>query len=189
MKRLPNRYIKLSLPLSTVRQVCGQLTPSEELALLWLWDWPLLLGWPRPIIWLGYRIDARRSAVRLWGVDSSGTLIIVEIKIDRGKAPDPFESLIFEVESSSTNLKSTADSLPYEWRKWIANNPNPVLFGVVASIRSRFSLSHKARKNLQELQKLVGDERVLLRVMSATLDSQELRVRQRSPGLTVQPAR
>jgi hypothetical protein len=168
--------------------MCGQLTPSEKLALFWLWDWPRLLGWPRPIIWLGYRIDTRRSAVRLWGVDSIGTLIIVEIKIDRGEAPDPFESLVFEVESSSTNRKWPTGSLRQEWRKWIARNPNPVLFGVVASIRSRFSLSRKARKNLQQLQKRVGDERVLLRVMNATLDSQELLVRQRSPELTIEPA-
>jgi hypothetical protein len=181
MKRLPNRYIKFLLPLST-RVACGQLTPTEELALLWLWDWPLLLGWARPIIWLGHRIEARRSGVRLWGVDSIATLIIVEIKIDRGKAPDPFESLVFEVESSSTKFKCPADSLPEEWRKWITENANPVLFGVVASVRSRFSLSPKARRNLQQLQKRVGDERVLLRVMNATLESQELRVRQRSPG-------
>lgn len=189
MKKLPNRHIKLSLPISEMREVGGHLTPSEKLALVWLLDWPRLLGWPRPIIWLGYRIDAQRSAVRLWGLDAIGTLIIVEIKIDRGDAPDPFESLVVEVESSSTDRDGPVDSLRQEWRKWIARYPHPVLFGVVASMRSRFSLSRKARKNLKQLQKRVGDERVLLRVMSATLDSQELRVRQRSPGLTIEPAR
>ena len=185
MKRLPNRHIKLSLPISDLREVRGHLTPSEKLALVWLLDWPRLLGWPRPIIWLGDRIDAQRAAVRLWGLDSIGTLIIVEIKIDRGEAPDPFESLVFEVESSPTNREWPADSLRQEWRKWIARNPHPVLFGVVASIRSRFSLSRKARKNLKQLQQRVGNERVLLRVMSATLDAQKLRVQQRSPRLTI----
>ncbi len=189
MKRLPNRHVKFLLPPSTGRVVRGRLTPSEELALLWLWDRPWLLGWPRPIIWVGHRIDTRRSVVRLWGIDSIGTAIIVAIKIDRGEAADPLESLIFEVESFSTDRKRLEDSLSDEWRKWFATNRNPVLFGVVASIRPRFSLSRKAWKTLRELQKRVGDECVLLRVMSATLDSQELRVRQRSPGLTVQPAR
>lgn len=189
MKRLPNRYVQLSLPISDLREVRGHLMPSEKLALVWLLDWPRLLGWPRPIIWLGDRIDAQRSAVRLWGLDSIATLIIVEIKIDRGEAPDPFESLVCEVESSSTNRESPADSLRQEWRNWIAGNPRPVLFGVVASIRSRFSLSRKAKRNVKQLQKCVGDEHVLLRVMSATIDSEKMRVQQRSPRLTIETAR
>lgn len=189
MKRLPNRHIKVSLPSSDMREVRGHLTPSEKMVLLWLLDRPRLLGWPQPIIWLGYRVDTQRSAVRLWGIDSIATLIIVEIKIDRGEAPDPFESLVLEVESSPTDRKLPADSLSQEWRRWIAGNSRPVLFGIVVSIRSRFCLSRKAWKNLRQLQKWVGDERVVLRVMNVTLDSQELRVRQRSPELTTEPMR
>lgn len=209
MKHLPNRYINVQLPAPTVRVVCGQLTPSEEFALFWLWDWPRLLGWPLPIVWLRYRIDARRSAARLWGIDSSGALIIVEIRIDRGEIPDPFESLVFEVKRPSTNREWTAEALRQKWRKWSVGdrrntqesrversldrrddtgNPQPVFFGVVVSIRTGFRLSRKAAKNLQQLQKRVGDERVLLRVMSATIDSEKMRVQQRSPRLKTEAA-
>jgi hypothetical protein len=197
MKQLPNRYINVQLPISTVRVACGQLTPSEEFALFWLWDWPRLLGWPLPIVWLRYRIDARRSSARLWGVDSSGSLIIVEIRIDRGEAPDPFDTLVFDVKSSATNREWTAESLRQQWRKWSARkgsddqdrrversldrrhdigNPHPVFFGVIGSIRRGFRLSQKAMRNFEQLQKRVGTERVLVRVMSATLDARRLRV-------------
>jgi len=174
----------------------GVLTPSEEEASSWLLQSPRLLDWPRKINWLACRIDTRKSASRLWGVDSSGSLIIVEIRIDRGEAPDPFERLVFEFKKQASNREWTAESLRQKWRKWSVmdhsnasrversldrrndtGNPHPVFFGVVASIRSEFHLSPKATKNLQQLQKRVGDERVLLRVMNATLDAQKLRVR------------
>lgn len=48
-------------------------------------------------------------------------------------------------------------------------NPLPVFVGVVASVQSGFSLSPKALKNLELLQKHLGSERVLLRVISARL--------------------
>jgi hypothetical protein len=180
----------------------GELTPTEEEASSWLWHSPRLLDWPRNISWLGSRVHARKSAARLWGVDSTGSLIIVEIKIDRGEAPDPFESLVFDVKRRSTNREWTAESLRREWRKWYTSdrsdphqrrverslnrrndvgNPHPVFFGVVASIRSKFRLSQKATKNLEQLQKRLGDERVLLRVMSATLDAGKLRVQCKAP--------
>ena len=200
MKRLPNRYINVQLPISTMRVACGQLAPSEDFALFWLWDWPRLVGWPRNINWLWSSIDARKSAAALTGIDSIASLIRVEIRTDRGDEPDPFEKLVFEVKDGSLNRNSTAESLREKWRKccsrdagfaqigWRRNvdrllelrsdlgNPPPVLVGVVASTRYGFRLSPKTLRNFATLQRHVGHERVLSRVISATLGLGGLRV-------------
>ncbi len=63
-------------------------------------------------------------------------------------------------------------------------NPAPVFFGLIASPRPDFRLSRKAWKNLKTLQKQVGDERVGLRVISATIGSRLVRVQCRTPEST-----
>jgi hypothetical protein len=122
----------------------GKLTPSEEEASTWQWKSPRLLDWPRMINWLGSRIDARKSAARLWGIDSSGMLIIVEIKIDRGEASDPFERLVFDVKRPPTNLEWTAESLREQWRKWSARDRSDAESGVsnVHSIAAAIPVVH-----------------------------------------------
>ncbi len=197
---MKSRYAYLSSFATT-----GVLTPTEEEASRWLWDSPRLLDWPRNINWLSSRIEARRSIACLLGIDSIGSLIIVEIAVDRGDAPDPFENLLFEIKSSSSNRNWTAESLREKWQKRGAGhpldplrskersierrldlrealgNPPPVFVGVVASTRLEFRLSTKATKNLEKLRKRVGDERVLLRVLSGTLDFRGLRIQCRTP--------
>ena len=53
-------------------------------------------------------------------------------------------------------------------------NPPPVFVGVVASPQPGFSLSTKALKSLDLLQKHLGSDRVLLRVISARLTAKGL---------------
>lgn len=183
----------------------GDLTPTEEEASRWLWDSPRLLDWPRNISWLSSRSEVRRSAARLLGLDSIGSLIVVEIMVDKGEAPNPFESLVFEVKSSSSHRDWTAEVLREKWRKSCARhsldalriceqrverkldlrdalgNPPPVFVGVVATTRLGFRLSPKATKSFEQLQKRVGEERVLLRLISGSLDFRGLRIRCGTP--------
>lgn len=63
---------------------------GETRALLWLWAWPELLLWPRPVSWLFPQVNEPPSVPGdLWGIDSAGELIIVEAKT-RGLPSDPF---------------------------------------------------------------------------------------------------
>lgn len=206
MKPLPSRYAYVLPPIPTVRGRVGELVPSEESTSFWLWQKPELLGWPRNINWLRSRVEARRSAAGLWGIDSTGTLIIVEIRIDRGQAPDPFDNLIVDVKKASMNSDWTAEALQEQWRKCCAKfpcyrdndahlrnverllgvrhllgNPLPVVVGLIASVRSEFRLSRKAMKNFEQLQKRFGYERVLVRVINGTLDFRGLRVKCKTP--------
>jgi len=176
----------------------GELIPTEEEASSWLWVSPQLLDWPHKIHWLWSQVDSRKSVARLWGIDTTGTLIIVEIRKDRGNAPDPFGDLVLEVKGSSMDRDWTAEALRERWRKcWLgepletthgrsverllkrrnnSGNPHPVLVGVVASTQQEFRLSAKAQRNFEQLRKRFGDERVRLRVISGTFNSRGLRV-------------
>ena len=200
----------------------GELTPTEEEAASWLWASPRLLAWPLNIIWLWSRVDTRRAAASLYGLDSAASLMRVEINIDRAP-PDPFARLVLEMKSASRQRDSTAEVLYEKWRKCRARNsygraasrwfqcrygsditppkdtyersverllelrqalgnPHPVLVGVVGSTRTGFRLSPEARRSFEQLQKRVGDERVLLRVISGTLDAKGgLRVQCQTP--------
>lgn len=167
----------------------GELTPTEEEAATWLLQLPQLLDWPHEIYWLWPELDQRNYVARLWGVDSSGTLIIVEIRRDRD-LPDPYEGFVFEIKSGWMDHDWTAQVLLKKWRKyWTAQscvpanapkivkalrkrarvgNPHPVLIGVIASTQKGFRLSSKARKSFEWLQKRVGHERVRLSVVRGT---------------------
>ena len=157
-----------------------------------------MLDWPHKLHWLWSHIDSRRSVARLWGIDTTGTLIIVEIKKDRGDAPDPFADLVLDIKDSSMDRDWTAEALRRKWRKcWMgepletahgrsverllkrrknSGNPHPVLVGVVVSTRQQFRLSARAQRNLEQLRKRFGEERVRLSVISGTFSSRGLRV-------------
>ncbi|HEX2271351.1 MAG TPA: hypothetical protein VHH35_17525 [Pyrinomonadaceae bacterium] len=176
----------------------GELTPTEEEASSWLLALPHLLDWPHEIYWLWPELDQRNYVARLWGVDSTGTLIIVEIRRDRGDAPDPYEGFVFEIKSRWMDRDWTTEVLLENWRKYWkgqpcapanarsvvkalkrrakVGNPHPVLIGVIASTQADFRLSAKARKSFEQLQKRVGDERVRLSVISGTFGDRGLRV-------------
>lgn len=167
----------------------GELTPTEEEASSWLLDSPQLLDWPHEIYWL-FQMDQRNYVARLWGVDTTGTLIIVEIRSDRGDAPDPYDGFVFELRSGWMDLDWTGEVLLKKWQKyWKAQrcapanarkiekalkrrakvgNPHPVLIGVIGSTKTGFRLSSKARRSFEQLQKRVGHERVRLSVIRGT---------------------
>src|SRR5687767_10618014 len=97
MKVLPKRYVDCAAPIPRVLQGSGDFVPSNESAVLWLWEWPRLLGWKRSITWLFLRVadSPRRSRCSLWGIDSAGRLIIVDPKSARGQTlKDPFRNFL-----------------------------------------------------------------------------------------------
>jgi len=112
-----NRYVNFPPPIPTF----GELIPSEESALFWLWAWPRLLGWPLSINWLcSPVVDSRRkSPGGLWGVDSTGSLIIVDTRTDLGTAPDPFESFVPQIKSALKSRDWTAEELRARWLKCV----------------------------------------------------------------------
>ena len=83
----------------------------EEEALIWLWWRPDLLGWPRTIEWVDSpRCDPTRQG-DLWGIDSSGRLLIIEAI--HGTAPDPFLHL---TEVHAAHPAPAADEIEDCWR-------------------------------------------------------------------------
>ena len=74
----------------------------EAPACIWLWAWPHLFGWHKPVHWLfssGTGNKPGRGSARpgdRWGVDASGDLIIVEAKACAvgGDLPDPFVNFL-----------------------------------------------------------------------------------------------
>jgi hypothetical protein len=69
----------------------GMLTVRhEEEAVIWMWAFPQLACWPRPIEWLYTPVVGKaRWPGDLWGIDDSGELLIVECKQCR-RADDPY---------------------------------------------------------------------------------------------------
>ena len=166
MKLLPTRHVSFSYPIPLMRGACGDLVPSAETVALWLRTWPDLLGWQLSINWLWPRVMdwRRKSRSRLWGLDAIGSPFIVEIRVDRGDAPDPFEGFVRDIKSASIGY------------------PRAVLVGVVATTQSHFQISPKASENFALLQKHVGSERVLLRTISSRQVEEGLHIRCRTPG-------
>ena len=188
---LPMRYAHFPKPL---HEVVGKVVPNKKLIVYWLWARPGLLGWQLDIHWLWC------SSAGLSGLDQTGSLIIVRIGIDCGTAPNPFEKSAADIKSAAMNRRWAAGDLRAMLLKHgygtsigcygsdyssldkclklreRSGNPFPVFFGLVASSRSDFDLSRKARKNLVSLQKKVGHERVGYRLISAKLGSRVVRV-------------
>jgi hypothetical protein len=177
MKLLPTRHVSLPYPIALMQSARGDLVPSAESVALWLRAWPGLLGCGPSINWLWPRdVDRRRkSRSRLWGRDSIASLFVVEIRIDRGDAPDPFEGFVRDLKCPSVG---------YDWTdlRYAVGNLPPVLVGVVATTQSHFRLSLNASKSVAFLQKHVGREGVLLRSISAKQVEEGLRIRCHTPG-------
>jgi hypothetical protein len=115
---LPDRYAYCSPPIAEQRRPLGYIIPSEESASLWLWAWPRLLGWPRRINWLFSPVTGNKDYPGdLWGVDSSGYLIVVETKINRGAIlQDPFEDFVPYIESGANSHYWSSEALFNRWR-------------------------------------------------------------------------
>ena len=87
----------------------------EEEALIWLWWRPDLLGWPRTLEWVDSpRCDPARRG-DLWGIDSSGRLVIIEAV--HGTAADPFARL---AEVHAAHPAPTVDEIEGCWRPKLA---------------------------------------------------------------------
>lgn len=83
----------------------------EEEALIWLWWRPDLLGWPRTIEWVDSpRCDPARLG-DLWGIDSSGRLLIIEAC--HGSDSDPFLKL---AAAHTAHPAPTAGEIEECWR-------------------------------------------------------------------------
>ena len=83
----------------------------EEEALIWLWWRPDLLGWPRTLEWVDSpRCDPARRG-DLWGIDSSGRLVIIEAV--HGTAADPFARL---AEVHTAHPAPTVEEIEGCWR-------------------------------------------------------------------------
>ena len=74
----------------------GKLGDLEEHGHIWMWMWPELVDWPRPVMWLFSfntgPTKADRQSCRTWlgpgdswGIDADGDLLIVEVK--KAKSP------------------------------------------------------------------------------------------------------
>mgnify|MGYP003290951272 CR=1 FL=1 len=188
---LPIRYALFPKPL---HDVAGKLVPNKESIAAWLRAKPRLLGWPLHIHWLWC------SPSGFFGLDQTGSLIIVRIGIDDGAEPNLFEKSTTDIKSAAMNRSWSAEALRAKWLKCESGrsvslcgsdhgsldkclklrersgNPFPVFFGLIASSRSDFGLSRTTRKNLASIQRQVGEERAGVRVISASIDSILMRV-------------
>lgn len=208
MKLLPNRQMFCALRLTTRMRACGDLIPSCQAAVFWLLVWPELLGWKRRIYWLRVSDSTGRSGRCLWGIDSAGNLIIVEIRISRGATlRDPFKSLtghlktycerawsarelraIFHDCLRSKQAMACDTASTYERdveaafiKRQAAGNPPPVLVVMMRSAQCEFRLSEEGLKNLLLLETLAGSAKVALRAISGRFGVRGIRIRCWSP--------
>ena len=117
MKLLPGRHVSFSYPIPVMRAASGDFVPAEETVALWLRAWPRLLGWRPSIHWLWPRVVylRRKSRLDLWGIDTLGSLVIVEIRIDRGEPLDVFENFVRYFAPVSVEHEWRADALREKW--------------------------------------------------------------------------
>ena len=206
MKLLPSRYIFCALQIATTIRAYGDLIPSSRSAMFWLCVWPELLGWQRRIYWLRDFYSAKKSCYCLWGIDTAGNLIIVEIRSSRGETlRDPFKGLTFHLKTHRDNHTWSTRELRAVWRDCVrskqkigevastndveeafvkrqaAGNPPPILVVLVSSARCEFRLSDEGLKNLLFLEKLAGSARVALRAINGRLGLRGIRIRCWSP--------
>ena len=181
--------------------------PSSRSAVLWLRAWPRLLGWKRRVNWLRVSDSAKRSQ-NLWGIDSAGNLIIVEIRTNRGETlRDPFASLTSHLKTHDHQRAWSTKELRATWhessrsaqhvlpltfaenqdveeafvKRQAAGNPPPILVVLVSSVRCEFRLSDEGLKNLLLLEKLAGSAKVALRAISGRFGLRGIRIHCWSP--------
>lgn len=208
MKLLPSRYIFCAIQIATRIRASGDLIPSNRSAVFWLCVWPELLGWKRRIYWLRDAYSAKKGCYCLWGLDSAGNLIIVEIRTGRGETlRDPFRSLTFHLKTHRNEHAWSTRELRAMWRDCVrskqkfgdlastrereieaafvkrqaAGNPAPILIVLVSSARCEFRLSDEGLKNLLLLQTLAGSARVFLRAISGRFGVRGIRIQCWSP--------
>ncbi len=97
----------------------SELLPYEESASVLLWAFPSLLGWPREIHWLFSPVVGNsKYPGDLWGLDTSGNLLVVETKLDKpGRSTNPFEDFVRFVAGGMVSQHCPAEVLERRWRK------------------------------------------------------------------------
>jgi hypothetical protein len=115
MKVIPTRYVSFPYAIPPMRGMYGDLVPAEDSVSLWLRAWPGLLGWQQSINWLWPRVvdSPKKARPGLWGVDSIGSLVIIDIV--SGDAPDPFAGFVRDLKSASVNDEWRKDALRAKW--------------------------------------------------------------------------
>jgi hypothetical protein len=92
----------------------------EEAATLWAWAWPELIGWKLGVNWLFSPVVGQKWPGDLWGIDSSGSMLLVESK--RANAPqDPLRDFVGYLESSplrGTNPLLDAELIRSHWSQY-----------------------------------------------------------------------
>ncbi len=82
---LPNEYLDARSLIDT---------KHEEEALCWLWAFPAIFPWRKPIAWLYTPVVGNnRWPGDLWGIDTEGDLLVIEAKHCR-RNDDPFADFI-----------------------------------------------------------------------------------------------
>src|SRR5215208_1939820 len=126
MKLLPKRSVYCVLRIATTFRVFGDLIPTSESAVRWLCAWPALLGWRRRVNWLFLRAGDppnKKARYNLWGIDSSGRLIIVEIRANRAEAPrDPFRSFVSSFNAAGDTRAWSTKELRARWREYLSSD-------------------------------------------------------------------
>lgn len=113
------RFAQCAPPIPDARLIDGHLLPSEESASLWLWAWPSLLGWDRPVEWLFSPVVGNaKHPGDLWGIDDEGILLIVETKVDTAIArQDPLCDFCEYVAKPEVRDLWTSAELRKRWRR------------------------------------------------------------------------
>lgn len=206
MKFLPRRYIFCALQIAI--RACGDLSPSSRSATRWLCKWHRLLGWKRRVYWLRVSDSAKKSTQNLWGIDSAGNLLIVEVRTDRGEAlRDPFKGLVSHFKNHGDRRCWSTRELRATWQEFVrtepavidapsayedkveeafvrrqaAGNPSPIMLVLLSAARYEFRLSDEGLKNLLFLETLAGSARVALRVINGRLGVRGIRINCWSP--------
>lgn len=98
----------------------SQLTKYEEYTTLWLWAYPELLGWHYDIKWLFSPVTGNsKFPGDLWGIDSKGNLIVVEVKSAQNSRPhDPFIDFV-EFEARKKTYRSDCFDAKLLETRWI----------------------------------------------------------------------
>ena len=122
--KLPIRVNSVELAISLTDKEINpelELTKYEEYTTLWLWAYPELVGWKNDIKWLFSPVTGKsKFPGDLWGIDSEGNLIIVEVKSAKNnKLQDPFIDFVgFESRRNSYLVDCLdANVLKKRWKK------------------------------------------------------------------------
>lgn len=120
MSQLPSRSVRVAAPAAGHGR-SDNILPTEESASLPLWAYPGLLGWPRSVNWIISPVVGNdRYPGDLWGLDSRGDLLIVEMKLHRSRRQDPFADFVPYASSGTAEGRWRASPLEEYWRRLVA---------------------------------------------------------------------